>query len=400
MTSTDPVNLLAQLVAIDSSNPDPGEQALAEFVDGVAREWGFESRIVETAPGRCNLLVRIDAGRGSGSLGLCAHLDTKPVGDALAAWDTPPLQLVVEGDLGYGLGTSDMKGAIAAMLMAAKEWSDVAESGRLELILTADEEAGSELGAKALASRRLVDVEAILVGEPSGIDEPWEAIFVVSRGICCFDVVIEGTQGHSAISGRLPTSATVAAARAVLALDGLELRHPVETQGDLGPTMNAGVRIEGGVFYGVHPGMATVASDIRTVPGMTRSVLKDDLLQVLHEALPSDVRWTIRFREDQLGWIPAVSIDPGHRLVRSARQATADVLGRDLPLATYPGGSDAGPFIDRLGIPTLTSLGPGWLSKAHGPNECVGLSQVRDAAEIYRRIAAAYLAPHNEEPPA
>jgi len=400
MKTTDPVDLLAQLVAIDSSNPDPGEGALATFVDGVVREWGFESRIVETAPGRCNLLVQVDAGGGPGSLGLCAHLDTKPVGDALAEWDTPPLQLVVEGDLGYGLGTSDMKGAIAAMLVAAHEWSGTAESGRLELILTADEEAGSELGAKELARRRLVDVEAILVGEPSGIFEPWEAVFVVSRGICCFEVVIEGTQGHSGLSERLPTSATVAAARALLALDGLDLRQAVENEGNVGPTMNAGVRIEGGVFYGVHPGRATVACEVRLVPGMTRSLLKDDVRRVLEEALPTDVRWSIRFEEGQLGWSPAASIDPGHRLVRSAVRAAADVLGRELPLATYPGGTDAGPFVEKLGIPTLTSLGPGWVSRAHGPNECVGLSQVRDAAQIYGRIASAYLSRREQEPSA
>ena len=69
-------------------------------------------------PHRPNLLITIDSGRPGPRLGICGHLDTKPVGDAAAEWMTDPFAATTIGDRMYGLGTTDMKGAVAAMLVA------------------------------------------------------------------------------------------------------------------------------------------------------------------------------------------------------------------------------------------------------------------------------------------
>ena len=74
-------DLLEFLVAIDSQNPGAGEAEIARNVDELARSLGFYSRIVDTAPGRSNVLVTVDAG-GPKVLAFSGHLDTKPVGDA------------------------------------------------------------------------------------------------------------------------------------------------------------------------------------------------------------------------------------------------------------------------------------------------------------------------------
>jgi acetylornithine deacetylase/succinyl-diaminopimelate desuccinylase-like protein len=389
--NTELQDLLENLIAIDSQNPGAGEAEIARYVDELARNLDFDSQIVDTAPGRSNVLVTADAG-GPKVLAFSGHLDTKPVGDAISKWDTLPLELHVRDGLAYGLGTSDMKGAIACMLVAAQRWAQSASSGRLELIFTADEEAGSEYGAKALCDQGLVEADALIIGEPSGISEPWEAIFLVSRGICCFDVVIEGTQGHSGLSERLPTSATVAAAEAILALhNDLELSFEPHPDYDYRPTFNAGVRIEGGVFYAVHPGHATVSCDIRLVPGMQLDQLDRQIREALTNALPKDVDWHLRYRKDQLGWMEPVAIDPGHEVVAAAQAGCEEALGRHLPYAAYPGGTDATSFISMAGIPTIASLGPGWLSVAHGPNECVGLDQLEQATVLYEAIARRFL---------
>jgi succinyl-diaminopimelate desuccinylase len=384
-------NLLEDLVGIDSQNPGVGEAGVARYVDEFARDLGFDSRIVETAPGRSNVLVTVDAG-GPKVLALSGHLDTKPTGDAISEWATSPLELHVRDGLAYGLGTSDMKGAITCMLVAARRWSQSARGGRLELVFTADEEAGSEYGAKALCEQGLVEADALLIGEPSGISEPWEAIFLVSRGICCFDVVIEGTQGHSGLSERLPTSATVAAAKAVLALhQDLEPSFEPHPDYDYRPTVNAGVCLEGGVFYAVHPGKATVSCDIRLVPGMQADRLDREVRSALATALPEDVTWRLIYAQGQLGWMEPVAIDPNHELVTAAQGGCEEALGRRLPYAAYPGGTDATAFISMAGIPTIASLGPGWLSVAHGPNEHVGLDQLEQATVLYEAVARRFL---------
>ena len=389
--NTELQDLLETLVAIDSQNPGVGEAEIARYVVEFARNLNFDSRIVDTAPGRSNVLITVDAG-GPKVLALSGHLDTKPVGDARGEWDTPPLELHVRDGLAYGLGTSDMKGAIACMLLAAQRWAQSAASGRLELVFTADEEAGSQYGAKALCDQGLVDADALIIGEPSGIGEPWEAIFLASRGICCFDVVIEGTQGHSGLSERLPTSATVAAAQTILALhNDLELSFEPHPDYDYRPTINAGVRLEGGVFYAVHPGHAVVGCDIRLVPGMQPEQLDREVKDALTNALPRDIGWHLRYREDQLGWMEPAAIDSGHEVVAAAQAGCEEALGRRLPYAAYPGGTDATFFISMAGIPTIASLGPGWLSVAHGPNECVGLDQLEQATVLYEAVARRFL---------
>jgi acetylornithine deacetylase/succinyl-diaminopimelate desuccinylase-like protein len=78
-------------------------------------------------------------------------------------------------------------------------------------------------------------------------------------------------------------------------------------------------------------------------------------------------------------------------VVRAAQRACVDVLGRELPLGAYPGGTDATHFANIGGIPSIAALGPGWLSVAHGPDEHVGVSQLAQAERLYERLAHVYL---------
>lgn len=387
----DVLDLTARLVAVDSQNPGPGEAAIAREVVAVAGELGLPARVVEYRAGRPNVLVELDAGPGP-SLALCGHLDTKPIGDAASAWSTDPLELTVDGDLAYGLGSSDMKGPVAAMLLAAaRRAADPGARGRLVLALTADEEAGSVWGAEALAAAGAIDVDAIVVGEPSGLREPWEAVFVASRGICCFEVVIRGRQGHSGLSELLPTSATVAAARVVQALAELRPSHPVIPGYRAEPTVNAAVEVGGGIFYGVHPGEAVVRSEVRTVDGMERDVLERELREAVAAAVPPDLSWTLELRDDRLGWMPPSRAQPDHPVVAAAQDACEEVLGRRPPLAAYPAGTDATAFTRTAALPCVASLGPGFITCAHGADEYVPVADLHAAVDVYAALARRWL---------
>lgn len=99
----------------------------------------------------------------------------------------------------------------------------------------------------------------------------------------------------------------------------------------------------------------------------------------------------IRYAEGSLGWMPAVELDPDARVVTVAQAACRAVLGRELPIRAYPGGTDATYFMGQAGIPTITSLGPGWLSVAHGPNEKVSVSDLPIAVDPYERLMTDFL---------
>ena len=99
MKKINEIELLGELISIDSSNPGPYESEIANFLADLAREFGFETQIFESIPGRSNLIITISAGAGA-RLGFSGHIDTKPVGD-LSMWKTPPWEFVKDGDLGF-----------------------------------------------------------------------------------------------------------------------------------------------------------------------------------------------------------------------------------------------------------------------------------------------------------
>lgn len=385
----DVIEFMAELVACDSQNPGADERSVASLVSEVARAAGFSVRLVHGAPERPNVIVDIDAG-GTSCLGFNAHLDTKPVGDAGSDWATDPFRLTLVDGRAYGLGTSDMKGAVAALLSAAQRWSRTAQRGHVQLVFSADEESGSEHGARLLADLSAVDAEAMLVAEPSGMAHSWEALYLVSRGISCFNVEVHARQGHSGLSERLGTSATVAAARLIDALSRMKPSHPRDGDIAQAPTVNAAVRTEGGVTFGVHPGFARFASEVRLVPGMTRERLDHELRTALDSAVPADASYTLTYEDGPLGWSEAAAIAPDHRLVASVQWAAEKVLGRVPPLDAYPGGTDASVFALRAGIPSIAAFGPGLLSVAHGANEYVPVADLHQAVAMYELVMRHY----------
>jgi acetylornithine deacetylase len=333
--------------------------------------------------------VGADAGR---TLVLCGHLDTKPPGDS--AWRADPYAASIEEGELYGVGSGDMKGAVAAMTFAAGALAECAlERGAVSLVFTADEEAGSRLGAQWLAESGLLAGDAAVLGEPCGIVREWEAVDVVSRGAALFKVRVRGTQMHSSLSDRLPSvNATVRMARLVARMDSEllgRLRYPTSTIEGLVPTVNVGVTARAGVFYGVYPGEAEFACDIRTVPGMTRESVVEDIEAFLRDAATDDPE--LEAELDFEVWVPASEIDPAHPLVHALQEASAVVLGDERPVGVFPGATDASHLQLTAGIPTVAAFGPGFLPRAHAPDESAPVEGIVQAAELYALAARRYL---------
>ena len=386
------LELTRELVAIDSQNPGMLEPGVARFIAEWAHGHGFETEVIELVDGRPNLVVTVDRGAGP-RVGLSGHLDTKPVGDALSSWDTDPLQLTVVGDLAYGLGATDMKGAIAAMMVALERFSVAQGPGTLSLVFTADEEQGSDAGAKALAEQgRIPRLDALVIGEPSGIDEPWEALHLVSRGICCFEIEVVTRQGHSGLSSRLGRNATLVAGDLLRAFE--RFRPTVTSPGLVAcaPTVNPGIFARAGVSWGTWPGSCVVGVELRLVPGMDQDTVRAEVDAFVQANLPAEAEYRIRYVQSGQGWMPAVELAPDAPIATAALLAAEEVLGRPLAISAFPGGTDATYFLGAGGVPTITSLGPGWISVAHGANECVGVGQLSQAVDIYSRLAEAFCA--------
>jgi acetylornithine deacetylase len=385
----DVVEFARELVRTPSPNPPGDERAAAALVVAKLRELGVTRvETVGAAEERPNVLARAGSPDGR-TLILGGHLDTKPPGD-LAEWERDPYAAAIEDGELHGVGSGDMKGAVAAMVFAAGalEAHGLA-SGSVTLVLTADEEAGSRLGSQWLAQSGRLAGDAALLGEPCGIVREWEAIDVVSRGAALFKVRVHGTQMHSSVSDRLPSvNATVQMARLVDRMDR-ELLGRLRRPPGAGPTVNVGVTARAGVFYGVYPGEAEFACDIRTVPGMTRESVMEDIEGLLRDAAADDPELVAEL--DFELWHPATEIDAAHPLVSALRQASALVLGDERPVGVFPGATDAPHFQLTAGIPTVAAFGPGFLPRAHAPNESVSVQGILQAAELYALAARRYV---------
>jgi acetylornithine deacetylase len=263
----------------------------------------------------------------------------------------------------------------------------------VSLVLTADEEAGSRHGAAWLAASGHLQGDAAVLGEPCGIEREWEAVDVVSRGAALFRVRVRGTQMHSSLSDRLPAvNATVQMARLIERMDRElpgRLRRPPASLAGLEPTLNVGVTAKAGVFYGVYPGEAEFACDLRTVPGMTREELEEDLRAFLADAAADDPALDAEL--DFELWVPATEIEPAHPLVTALQEASGAVLGEQRPVGVFPGATDAAHLQLTAGIPTVGAFGPGFLPRAHAPNESAPVEGIVQAAEIYALAAQRYL---------
>ena len=158
-----PENLLEQLVGIDTQNPPGGEVQAAQLLQAVLADIGFEAATDIYAPGRANVIGKIDNGPGP-VFAFNTHLDVVPCGEG---WNHAPLRLTREGDRLYGRGSNDAKGPLAAMVCACNRLAAARESwsGTLLAVFVGDEEVASE-GAKHYAAGRPA-VDLAVIGEPT-----------------------------------------------------------------------------------------------------------------------------------------------------------------------------------------------------------------------------------------
>jgi acetylornithine deacetylase/succinyl-diaminopimelate desuccinylase-like protein len=393
----DVVDLARRLVRTPSPNPPGDERGVAEVVRDALAQLGLPAaETLSLDAARPNLLVTLDFGPGGRHLVLSGHLDTKPIGDA--SWTVDPLGADIVGDRLYGLGSADMKAAIAAMLIAAARVARRAPAaGRLSLLFTADEENGATFGAHHVATTRALGADAVVIGEPGGIETDFDRIHLVSRGIARLRLIAQGRQGHSSLSGQPGTrNAGVDISRLVTAIaDQLVIDVPPNDDGLEGwsATVNTGLTFRGGVGYGVLPGRLAVDTEVRLLPGMDRGALTASFTELTARvAAETGADLAVEYDAAPNDWLPAAAVPADHAVALAAQSACRRVLGSNPPLAVFPGTTDATWFDAGQGVPALPALGPGLLRRCHGADEWVSVDAVRRSVDLYAQLAMDFCA--------
>jgi acetylornithine deacetylase len=385
------VSLACELIAAPTPNP-PGDvrAAAAVLVDRLQALGIDDVQVLSAEDTRPNVVATIPGRGGGPTLMLNGHLDTKEPGSA--EWATGPWEPTIRDGLLVGLGSADMKGAVAAMVYAGLFVAGASARGTLVLAFTADEESGGPYGPKWLVDQGLLQADACVIGEPCGIRRGWEALRLVSRGAAIFTISVAGTQMHSSLSDQLDSvNASVQMARLMVQLadagNGF-LTYEPHPLVERGPTVNVGLTASAGVGYGILAGHAEFLLEVRTLPGMTAAGVEADARALLARVSAEQPELEADLRLDY--WMPASEIPADHAIVSALRAAGEQVLDETVPLGGFPGGTDALHF-ERAGIPTVPSFGPGLLTVAHAPNESIPVESLVQATKIYALAALRFL---------
>jgi succinyl-diaminopimelate desuccinylase len=366
MTSQDAVCLTKALLRFDTVNPPGREGDCARYAGAMLQEWGYAVEYFDYEEGRTSVVARAGVSDKKGPLCLTGHLDVVPLG--AREWSRDPFAGETDGDKLYGRGASDMKAGVAAILLAARAFSNkLSGSPGVVVVLTAAEEGGC-IGSAQLAKTQLLGrAGAMVVGEPTS-NYP----LVGHKGSLKFHARFRGVSAHGSMP-ELGVNAIYKAGRALSKLENFDFNakpHPVMGK----PTLNVGT-FAGGSGVNVVPDEATVGVDVRTVPGVDHGELVKRLKALLGEA-ELDV-----FSDLQPVWTPADS-----EWVQRVFEICTPYLDEPPTARTAPYMTDAANLLKvYAGAPTVV-LGPGEAAMAHQTDEYASQERIRQSVAIYEAL--------------
>ncbi|MBS0123823.1 acetylornithine deacetylase/succinyl-diaminopimelate desuccinylase family protein [Thetidibacter halocola] len=409
----DLIALTQDLIRIPTLNP-PGAfyREICDYLSRRLSAHGFACELLraEGAPGdsdrhpRWNLVARREGTRPGDCVHFNSHTDVVEVGHG---WTRDPFAATLEGDRIYGRGACDMKGGLAASIIAAEafivEHPDFA--GAIEISGTADEESGGYGGVAWLAERGYFSpqrVQHVIIPEPLNKDR----ICIGHRGGWWAEIETRGEIAH----GSMPFLGDCAIRHMGAVIDTFE-RHlfpalaarvtqmPVTPEGARHATLNLN-SVHGGESE--EPGYTGLPAPC--VPDSCRMIIDR---RILIEEQYDDVRAEVIALLDDLkarrpNFDYAIRdlnrIDPSQTpqdapVVTTVHQAIRDVLGRDPAYIASPGSYDQ-KHIDRIGkLKNCIAYGPGILELAHKPDEWVSVRDMLDSAQVMARSLQALLLP-------
>ena len=366
--SSDVLTLTRRLLSFNTINPPGQEYDCAHFLASILEKEGFQIEYYDLEERRPNIIARLGHDRKRLPLCFSGHLDTVPLGTS--PWSRDPFKGEIEGGKLYGRGSTDMKGGIAAMVIASLRLAQMSRgTADIMLILSVGEERGC-LGVEHLVQRGipLGRVGALIVGEPTS-NYP----LIGHKGALFLEGQTSGVTAH----GSMPehgVNAIYNAARGIIKLAMFDFGWPAHSIYGI-PTLNVGT-VTGGEMANIVPDKAVFGIDIRTIPGQDNAAV----LETIRSLLAPDVTVTCVTSANP------VATDANHEWI----QQVFDIMKpyhseRPVPRVA-PYFTDASALVPALGNPPTILLGPGEPEMAHKTDEFCYISKLEKAAEAYFEI--------------
>ena len=310
-------------------------------------------------------------------LAFLGHTDVVPPGPE-ERWRFPPFEPTEHDGMLYGRGTADMKGSVAAMVVALERFvtAHPQHSGTVGLLLTSDEEGVALHGVREVVehfARSGQRIDACVVGEPSAKETLGDLIRVGRRGSLSGTLTVKGVQGHVAY----PDKALNPIHRFAPALAALAAERWDDGNADFPPTSFQVSNIHAGTgANNVIPGELVALINFRFSTASTADGLRERTEAILRaHDVAFDLDW-------HLSGHPFLA-PPGGRLRRITAEVCRELCGID-PEESTGGGTSDGRFIAPMGAEVI-ELGP-VNATIHKVDECVSLADLERLPDLYEAI--------------
>ncbi len=371
---SDLIELLSQLVAIDSVNPDlvpggAGEREIAHFVGDWLTRHGVEVTYQESASNRPNVIGVVRGTGGGRSLMLNAHMDTVGLGGPDGA-----LTARVDGNRLYGRGAWDMKGSLAAIMLVSAEVAKSPLKGDVIITAVTDEEYAS-IGTQAIV--REYSADAAIVTEPSDMET-----CIAHKGFVWAEIETIGEAAHgSRLNAGIDAIAKMGGVLVGLTQLDRSLRagpvHPLVESASVHASL-----IEGGIELSTYPDRCLLQIERRTIPGETAAKVEGELQSIIARAGENDPAFRAEVRIGIVRDPFEISVDSP--IVKTLRGAMNTTIGHDRIFKQTTGWMDSA-LLSAAGIPTVV-FGPGG-DGAHAASEWIDLDQLEQCRQIYLSTA-------------
>ena len=353
-----------------SPNDEGCQQLIAERLQAV----GFQ---IEWLPFGDTLNLWATHGEGEPCLVFAGHTDVVPVGDE-NAWTYPPFKAHIMDNILYGRGAADMKGSLAALVVAAENFvkNNPNHAGKIALLITSDEEASAKDGTVKVVETLMARNEPIhyaVVGEPSSGKVLGDVIKNGRRGSITAELYIEGVQGHVAY----PHLAENPVHTSLGFLTELTTYQWDNGNEFFPPTSLQIANIKAGTgSNNVIPGELYVQFNLRYCTEVTDEIIKTKVAEMLQKyGLKHRISWNLSGKPFLAG---------NGKLVKATQQAVENVT-QITPRLDTSGGTSDGRFIALMGA-EVVEFGP-LNATIHKVNECVNVDDLGKCGEVYYQIA-------------
>ncbi len=364
------INLAKDLISRQSVTPeDAGCQTV--MIERL-KALGFEIEVM-VFEDTTNFWAR--RGTQSPLFAFAGHTDVVPAGP-IEQWETPPFEPTAKDGYLYGRGAADMKGSLAAMLVAVERFIEANpnHTGSIGFLITSDEEGpfinGTVRVVEALMARG-ENIDMCIVGEPSSTNKVGDVVKNGRRGSITGDLTIKGTQGHVAY----PHLANNPVHQSLLAIHELTTTEWDKGNEYFPPTSFQIPNVAAGTgASNVIPGEFKVQFNLRFSTELNNDIIVKRITEILDKhQLDYELKWT--FNGD-----PFLT-DTG-ALLDAVVSAVSEVNHTQPALLTTGGTSD-GRFIARMGG-QVVELGP-VNATIHKVNECVKMDDLEKLTHMYEK---------------